>query len=246
MEENKKFRGISAFGLHILAMGLMLCDHLWATVIPGNQWLTWLGRLAFPIFAFLIAEGYRHTRDVKKYIRRMLFCAILSEIPFNLMYGASWIYPFQQNVLWTFVIALKCMQSMDKIREKRKNWVGYVLAALAAAGWILLATVTFVDYSGWGVMMVLVFYLFRQQTWWAKLGQLGAMVYINWELIRGLNVILTIAGLTLEVPLQGAAVLALIPIWCYRGRQGLHSKPIRYAFYAFYPVHMLLLGLLSL
>ena len=63
-----KFRGISSFTLHILAMTLMLCDHLWATLFPAQEWLTCIGRMAFPIFAFMIAEGYSHTSNVRNYI----------------------------------------------------------------------------------------------------------------------------------------------------------------------------------
>ena len=63
--------------LHLLAMAFMLCDHLWGTVVPGNDWLTCIGRIAFPIFAFLIVEGYFHTKNLKKYIGRMLLFAVL-------------------------------------------------------------------------------------------------------------------------------------------------------------------------
>lgn len=63
---NKKNIEITSFTLHILAMVFMLCDHLWATVVPGNDWLTDIGRIAFPIFAFMIVEGYFHTKSLKK------------------------------------------------------------------------------------------------------------------------------------------------------------------------------------
>ncbi|MDD6201867.1 MAG: TraX family protein, partial [Lachnospiraceae bacterium] len=92
-QKNGTFRGISSFTLHIIAILLMLCDHLWATVFSQYDWLTWVGRLAYPIFAFMLVEGYFHTRNLKKYLGRLLFWAILSELPFNLMYGGSLIYP---------------------------------------------------------------------------------------------------------------------------------------------------------
>lgn len=62
--ETKRF-GITSFGLHVLAMTFMLLDHLWATMLTGQTWMTNVGRLAFPIFAFMIAEGYFRTHDVK-------------------------------------------------------------------------------------------------------------------------------------------------------------------------------------
>ena len=63
--------------LHILAMAFMLCDHLWGTIVPGNDWLTCLGRISFPIFVFMIVEGYFHTENLRNYIRRLLLFAIL-------------------------------------------------------------------------------------------------------------------------------------------------------------------------
>ncbi len=120
-----KWKGISSFTLHILAMIFMLCDHMWATVIPGNLWLTCVGRLAFPIFAFLIVEGFFHTSNFKKYILRLFVFALLSEIPFNLMYSGSWIYPFHQNVLWSFLLALLFLKLIEVLKKKWKAWIFY-------------------------------------------------------------------------------------------------------------------------
>ena len=106
MSEEKKFRlQTTSFSLHIMAMLFMLCDHLWGTVVPGNDWLTCLGRLAFPIYAFMIVEGYFHTKSLKKYVCRLLLFAVISEIPFNLAMGSSIFYPIHQNVLCSFRMA---------------------------------------------------------------------------------------------------------------------------------------------
>ncbi len=103
----KKYRfDISSAGLHILAMTFMLLDHMWATVTPGQEWMTCVGRMAFPIFAFMIVEGYFHTHDLKKYLLRMVAFALISEVPFDLMYEGLAFYPYHQNVMWTFLIAL--------------------------------------------------------------------------------------------------------------------------------------------
>ncbi len=99
----KKTFDLSAAALHILAMTFMLMDHLWATLLSSQMWLTHVGRLAFPIFAFLAVEGYFHTRSFKRYALRMLLFAVLSEVPFDLMYGGTVFYPVHQNVIWTLL-----------------------------------------------------------------------------------------------------------------------------------------------
>ena len=231
--------GLSALGLKLLAMALMLCDHLWAALPAAPDMLTHLGRIAFPIFAFQIAEGFARTHDRKRYLLRMLVFAAVSEIPFNLFYAGTAVYPFHQNVMFTFVLAILLLLGVEKFRKKGN--IPYLLAALAAVilGYAL-GTVTMVDYYGCGVVTVLLFYLCREWKW-GWLPELAGLLYLNGALLAGEE--LTVMGITF--PEQGLAALALVPILCYRGRQGPHSRAIQYACYAFYPVHMLALALVQ-
>lgn len=242
--ENKRIPDVSSFGLHLLAMALMLCDHIWATLPNMPLWMTGVGRIAFPIFAFLIAEGHARTRDVKQYRRRLLLLAAATEIPFNLMTGGSLINPFHQNVIWTFLLASVCIGFWKKAEDQRSVPV-FLLAAAATLAGYLAGYVLFVDYYGEGVLMVLVFWLFRGSRWWQRLGQAVCLYGINVEMLKGQTVLFSLLGQTHEVPLQAFALLALIPIWLYRGRQGPHSKTIKRINYAFYPAHMLVLWLIA-
>lgn len=232
---------LTAAVLHIIAMTLMLMDHLWATLLPAKEWLTCAGRVAFPIFAFMAVEGYFHTRSFKKYILRMLLFAVLSEIPFDLMYGGTWFYPVHQNVLWTFLLSLLGVWLMEQVRKKGKTWMYLLVCVLVVLAGLVLGTLCMVDYYGAGVLTVFVFYFLHGRKWWCFLGQLAALYWLNVELLGGLMYPVQLFDMEFELCQQGLALLALIPIWLYRGRQGYHSKPFQYLCYAFYPVHMLLL-----
>lgn len=241
----KKFKlETTSFSLHIMAMIFMLCDHLWGTIIPGNDWLTCIGRLTFPIYAFLIVEGYFHTKSLKKYVCRLLVFAVLSEIPFNLAMGGSLFFPIHQNVLWSFLISIGLIHWNEKVKEK-KVWkrILVIIASVCIAS--IGGIITFVDYYNAGILMVLVFYFFRDKKWWCYLAQLVCMWYINFEMLGGLSYEVNVFGQTYFIARQGFALLALIPIWLYRGKQGYHSKALQYTYYAFYPVHLLILGLIK-
>ena len=227
---------MSSFALHIIAMIFMLCDHMWATILD-YEWLTCIGRIAFPIFAFLITEVYINTSNINKYIKRMVIFAIITEIPFNLMVSASPIYPFHQNVLWTFVISLLTLKYLNF--DNTKNIFKSILIIILA---IIIATITMCDYFGAGVMMVVGFYIFRK----SKLLQLLMMIYVNMILLQGYSYPIDIAGYTYYFPQQGFALLSLIFIWLYNGKQGYHAKWFKIFCYAFYPLHMLILYILTI
>lgn len=241
----KKFETTSTF-LHIAAMVLMLCDHLWGTVVPGNDWLNCIGRIAFPIFAFLLVEGYFHTKSLKKYLLRLLIFAVVSEIPFNLAMGSSFFYPVHQNVLWTFLISLLLIHLNEKAASAGRLWIRILAAAGSVIVGFALGIVTMADYHHAGIFTVLVFYFFRGKKWWCYLAQFVLLCYINIEILGGIGSDISVFGLHFFLHRQLFALLALIPIWLYGGRKGHSSKAFQYVCYAFYPLHLLALGIIKL
>lgn len=235
----------TSYSLHLMAMFFMLCDHLWGTIIPGNDWLTCIGRLAFPIYAFLIVEGYFHTKNFKNYICRLLLFAVLSEIPFNLAMGSRIFYPIHQNVLWSFLISLGLIHWNEKAKSTGKLWLRLLTGFLSIFVGFLAGLVTMVDFYHAGILTVLVFYFLRGEKWQHHLSQFLCLWYINVEMLGGYSYELHLGGTTYFLVRQGFALLALIPIRLYHGRQGYHSKRLQYVYYAFYPVHLLVLGLLK-
>lgn len=240
----KPLGGLSAAALKCLALLLMLLDHTWATVASDHMWLTYVGRLAFPIFAFQIAEGFLRTSDRKRYARRLLLFALLSEIPFNYLMAAGPIYPFHQNVMFTLLLGLLTIGSIEALRQKR-TWRALLVCLLQVALYLLLATLLLVDYGALGVLTVVVFYLFPGFPF-AWIGQLVGMVFLHITAFKGEMLLISIFGHTVSFPTQGFAVLALLPIWLYNGKKGRGGKALQWGTYIFYPLHMLVLYGLAL
>jgi len=227
--------------LKCLAMIFMLLDHLWATIVPGNQWMTIVGRMAFPIFAFLLVEGYIHTSDVKKYKKRLVFFGLISEIPFNLIMTSSVIFPFHQNVMFTLLLGLLTIDELEYMRQN-KNVKTVGITILKVTLYLLLGIIGFVDYGATGILTILAFYLFRNFKL-AWIGQFISLLLIFVIFFKGQSVVIPLFGTEYFFPLQGFGILSLIPIWLYNGERGKKSKAIQYGFYLFYPVHMLVLYL---
>lgn len=244
MEKKVKIETTS-MSLHIMAMIFMLCDHLWGTIIPGNDWLTCIGRISFPIFAFMIVEGYFHTKNLKKYVYRLLLFAVISEIPFNLAMGTRLFYPVHQNVLWSFLISLGLIHWNEQAKRKSKVWIRIAVGCITVIIGYLIGLITMVDFYHAGIFTVLVFYFFRQKKWWSYIVQFICLWYINIEMLGGFGYEIHLGSITYFFTRQGFALLALIPIWLYRGKQGYYSKALQYTYYAFYPIHLLILGIIK-
>ncbi len=267
MTEKKFGFGITSSTLHIAAMALMFCDHLCMTLLPNEMWLHYVGRIAYPIFAFMLVEGFRHTGNMKRYLLRLFIFALISEIPFDLMCGGTWFFPTQQNVMFTFIFGIFCMLILEQPKKLKNNAAKYTVFALTSGLVLLLGfivgTVTMVDYFGGGIVMVLVFYFFRGDEIlsfnavytkkWVKI----AVRVINclmqailvWsicnDLIGGLCTNITVFGHTFEVVVEAFGILAMLPIWLYDGQKGIKSKAFKYTCYAFYPAHIAVLVLMQ-
>ncbi|MFW5675470.1 MAG: TraX family protein [Acetivibrio ethanolgignens] len=168
-------RGISGSTLKILAVISMLIDHTAAILLePLHPYYTLcrnLGRLAFPIFCFLLVEGYVHTRDVKKYGLRLFIFAIISEIPFDLAFSGSIVGMHYQNVFFTLLLGLCVLYFLDRCQEP-------VLRVLVLIFGMAAATLLRTDYSWKGIAAIVVLYVMRRDRLQQSI--IGAVAF-SWE-----------------------------------------------------------------
>lgn len=229
---------MSSLALKLLAIISMAVDHAGYAlypVLPPSVYdaMRLIGRLAMPIFCFLIAEGYFHTRDVRRYSGRLFLFALLSEVPYDLLNtrGASLLEFSAQNVFFTLAAALAAIWLYDTFAERNQP-VPALLSLLACAA---LCEIFQTDYGAFGVLFVFVFYRFRgQKTARATAFLVCVTVFFLYELL------VRDVGLRWSLALACAA-LAIIPISLYNGEKGYGSRVTQLFFYAFYPAHLLIL-----
>lgn len=232
----QRIQFLNGFHLKLIAICTMLIDHMGYTLFPGVMWLRCVGRVAFPIFCFLIAEGCVYTHDRKKYAARLLVFALLSEIPYNLMNSGMIWDPYDQNVLWTLLTGALVCWLIDWALKKCTP-LSFVLtgAAMVAAYWLLEAFRT--DYGGWGMLLVAAFYGVHR-------APSGAVVKMIAQAFGLAFFSLGVMGGYLSIELW--SLVSLAPIWLYNGQRGFSHKAVQYGFYAFYPVHILILSLIAM
>lgn len=217
MEQITKKMGINSFTLKLIAVFSMLIDHVGAVFFPEQVLFRVIGRLAFPILAYLLVEGFFYTHDVKRYMYRMGMLALLSEIPFDLTANGVILEFGHQNVFFTLFIGLVMMYFLLKTAGRGQMIIVSLL-------FFLIADALRADYGGVGVLMILCFYLFREDMLWKVI----SVVFVNVALMGGI---------------QMFAVFALLPIYLHNGKQGRRMK---WFFYGFYPVHLLILFLVRM
>lgn len=235
----KPFGGLNGNVLKILAVVFMILDHTRVAVVDGNMWMNYIGRLSFPIFAFLISEGFIHTSNFKKYLLRLTAFAVISEIPFNVFCSSKTFFPQYQNVLFTFVLSVLALVLID-FAKKEPTLPKVAGAGLGTVIIVFLAEVLKVDYGGAGVVIVIAFYLFRNFPF-AFLAQFITVFVVFILFYPGRPVFFKIQDLIFCIPVQSFALFSFIPIWLYNGKKGGGGKFLQYGTYGFYPVHIAIL-----
>lgn len=235
----KKRLVLSGSTLKILAMVTMLIDHIGAAVLlrylldirshvtsidAYNQLVTLyqvlrgIGRIAFPIYCFLLVEGFQKTRNLKKYIMRLGIFAVIAEVPFDLCFTSKVFSLSHQSVMLTLLVGVITMWLVSLLERHVANRFlllpcAAAVIALGAAAAELMNT----DYGYMGVLCIMTLYVLRREKWMQITG--GCLVFL-WEIW---------------------APIAFIPIGFYNGERGLKLK---YIFYLFYPLHLLILYLI--
>ena len=230
-----KERGISGSTLKIIAIVTMFLDHIGAVLvepylihlmdqeITKQFYLFWwidrglrlIGRVAFPIFIFLLLEGFVHTRNRAKYARNLFVFALLAEIPFDLAVSASIVDIQYQSVMLTLLLGYCGIWSYDELKKR-----GYqtIVAFLPAAIATIAAHILHTDYGAFGVFIIVLLYYIGYEKKNLKLFYVCGVFSFLWEV---------------------TAPIAFLFIHFYNGKRGLQLK---YIFYFFYPVHLLILG----
>ena len=216
---------LSGSVLKIIAVLSMLVDHSAAVLVDRSVYpdiytcMRTFGRLAFPIFCFLLVEGYIHTRNIKKYIIRLGIFALISEVPFDMaILGANGIELTHQNVFFTLFLGLLMVWCIEWCIEHYKNnqLLQIIVVILFAVAAYFLKT----DYMYYGIIQIAFFYYMH-----------------NMQLYRIFSIILI--NLYMNQPF---GALALLLTEAYNGKRGIN---IKYLIYVFYPLHLIILYLIK-
>ena len=216
---------LSSFALRIIALVCMIIDHTGLALFPDLLLLRCIGRLSFPLYCFLLVQGYMHTRDVAAYGRRLALLAILSEIPYDLLIFGRTFSPADQNVLFSLLLGLMALYSADLLREKPLH------AGLTVCSLCLCAMAANVSYGWLGIALCLSMRYSLENRRRLVIGAGGfLLVYSLTLMLSGVASYWALTSL--------CALFSLVPMLIYNGKKGFRHPTITFLFYAAYPVHI--------
>ena len=221
--------GISQEVLKLIACLTMLIDHIGYVFLPYPI-LRIIGRIAYPIYAFLLCQGLHHTKNPGKYLLRMLLVLVITELPYDLLFRGEWTW-VHQNVMFTLLLGLLmglCIRKVSALPVK----------LLLTVPFALLAELARTDYGGYGILIIALFMLSHYAPHPRLVEAIGLFAF---SLFLSQSAVL-IWGL--PVPIQLFTLVALVPISLYNGKKSTSSPALQWAFYLFYPVHLVILFLI--
>lgn len=195
--------------LKLIAIIIMIIDHVGLRLMNNNFAMRCVGRLAFPIFAYLIVEGYRHTSDINKYKLRLLIFALISEIPFNLMISTRLLYSWAQNVGFTLLIGLLTIEIIDSIHKRENMVLNTVLLILM----IKLSGLLNVDYGFIGIATMIIFFCIKN-----RVGQFILLLLLY--SIKDGAILFTIPNTNINIQMQVIGAFAVLIISLYNNKKG--------------------------
>ena len=234
MASKNKAAFISSNFLKIIACILMVIDHA-AVIFIGEAPSLWrgIGRLSFPIFAFMIAEGAIRSKNRLKYVLRLLVFAVISEIPYDWGFKGVFLEWENQNVYFTLTLGLISVIILKELTKRHLGILAVISTLILGFGAFFIKS----DYGFMGVVVITLMGVFNMTKASSK--------YIGYALSALLTTIAFVPPLTIGfIPSQFYAVFSAIPISLYNGKRG--KKINKYIFYIFYPAHILILALIKL
>lgn len=227
---------MSSFLLKIIACFTMLLCHIPFVYPQYSVPLMYIGKISFPLYAFLISEGYVHTRNFSKYLTRLIVFGVISQIPAYLLFVGKSFNGLYLNIFFTLALGLLGIRIYDKIKSK---YISIPLIILLA----VLAELLKFDYGAFGVLMIVCFYVFKRN----KLNMVLSQMFLMFILYMKKMSYYTFSLFNLQYILFQLlfSVISLTIILTYNGKKGKSSGKIKLMFYFFYPVHLIILDLLK-
>lgn len=201
----------------MIAVITMILDHFAKVLFPELRIFVVLGRISFLLFAFLLVEGYIHSKNSDKYLLRLILWTFISEVPFNLAFFNQLNYPYHQNIFFTLATGLISLKIIDSKIGSDLKFLFIVLLAT-------VANICYFDYQYLGILEIVFLYIYRRH-FIKKYSALAVLNIFQWG----------------RISTQAAAILGFIPLYFYNGQQG---RKVGKWFYSFYAVHLLLFYLI--
>ena len=222
--------GLTGFQLKLIALLIMFADHI-GVFCPDMFFLRNIGRIAFPIFAFMLSEGFQYTKNKTQYLLRLSTFALLSEIPFNIFLSFSIFDGSKQNVLFTLSFSFFALFLYEKMHERKTPLCGL----FAVIGIAVLAEIFRFDYGAYGVLLAFSFcshYFWRGRRGDGKWKGVSFLEKTDRFILPFLTLILFKQGLPWSL-------CSFVFLMMYGGERG---RKMKYFFYIFYPLHLLLIS----